>query len=119
MIKIIKKGADRKFRKTCPQCRTVFTYQANDIEMGYVTCPSCNQKLYVNCDDEVEELTAELGEFKPMPDYQPVPVVVPYWPPYWNPNPMTPTVTWRSIQYTDHTTPTTQYAATTAEYHKD
>ena len=60
MKKIIKHGKGTNYQTTCPICSCEFTYEYSDIfydfslitttsyGRGYVTCPECGEKIYIN-----------------------------------------------------------------------
>lgn len=61
MIQIVTKGKMQKYKTTCPECETVFTYDKVDIEPGYVfgknvvECPLCRTMVEVRPEDEIKE----------------------------------------------------------------
>lgn len=61
MIQIITKGKLQKYKTTCPECETVFTYEKVDIEPSFVfgnnvvECPLCRTMVEVSMKDEIKE----------------------------------------------------------------
>lgn len=43
MIEIIKPGTKEKI--SCKSCGCLFSYEKEDIEIKYITCPQCNEKI--------------------------------------------------------------------------
>ena len=61
MIQIITKGKLQKYKTTCPECGTVFTYEKVDIEPSFVCgknvveCPLCRIMVEVRPKDKIKE----------------------------------------------------------------
>ena len=61
MIQIITKGKLQKYKTTCPECETVFTFEKVDIEPSFsiyrnvVECPLCRTMVEVRPEDEIKE----------------------------------------------------------------
>lgn len=55
MIKIIKPGKT-DFRLTCDKCGCVFEYNVEDIDDGYIKCPTCGKMHYGFQDTQLSDI---------------------------------------------------------------
>ena len=45
-MEVIKEKPIPIYESTCPECKSVCRYKANEVHMGFVTCPVCGISMW-------------------------------------------------------------------------